>query len=189
MTQLLHSIAGQKGTFHTSLDLASGYFQIQLKDGITRDVTSFCDPVTGLRYRYTVAPFGLNISPAAMLTVLMSIMSPLVAQGVAYLYMDDICLASANWDTHIAQLQTVLETLDFNNLSCQPLKCSMAFPSIRFLGFEISKEGLKITDDKVKLIQSMKPPRDKKSLQRFLGLAQFFKDYVPGFSQKTHFYA
>ena len=50
----------------------------------------------------------------------------------------------------------------------------MAFPSIRFLGFQISKEGLKITDDKVKLIQAMKAPSDKKSSQRFLGLAQFF---------------
>jgi hypothetical protein len=97
MQQLLHSLAGQKGIYHSTLDLASGFWQIPLKEGISRDVTSFCDPVTGLRYRYTVAPFGLAASPAAMITVLMGIMSPLVAQNIAYCYMDDISIASPTW--------------------------------------------------------------------------------------------
>jgi hypothetical protein len=76
MHQLLNALASQKGRYHTTLDLASGFHQVQLKEGVSRDVTSFCDPVTGLRYRYTCAPFGLSTSPAAMITVLMGIMSP-----------------------------------------------------------------------------------------------------------------
>jgi hypothetical protein len=173
MQQLLHSLAGQKGHFYSSLDLASGFWQIPLKNGISRDVTSFCDPVTGLRYRYTVAPFGLADSPAAMITVLMGITSPLVAQNIAYCSMDGISTASFSWTNHLTKLEIVLKTLDANNLSCQPTKTSLAFPSIKFLGFEVSKDGLKITDDKVKIIKALKPPRDRKSLQKNLGIWNF----------------
>ena len=187
MNQLLHSLAGQKGEYYTTLDLASSFHQIQLKDGISRDVTSFCDPLTGLRYRYAVAPYGLSSSPSGLITILMGMMSPLVAQGIAFLYMDDICLGAPTWQSHLERLETVLKTLDTNNISCQATKTTLAFPSIKFLGFEISRAGLQITNDKIRIIQALKPPQDKKSLQKFMGLIQFFKDYVPGFSQKTHF--
>jgi Reverse transcriptase (RNA-dependent DNA polymerase) len=162
MNQLLHSLAAQKGQYHTCFDLAPGFSQIPLKDGNSRDVTSFCDPVTGLRYRYKVAPFGLAPSPAAMITVLMGLMSPLVAQNIAFVYIDDICIASSDWSIHLDRLETVLKTLDLNNLSCQPTKTSVAFPSNKFLGFEVSKDGLKITDDKIKIIKALKPPHAKK---------------------------
>jgi hypothetical protein len=185
MNQLLHSLAGQKGHYYSTFDLAASFNQIPLKNGITRDITSFCDPVTGLRYRYTVAPFGLAPSPAAMITVLMGIMSPLVSQNIAYVYMDDISVASSDWSGHLERLETVLKTLDMNNLSCQPTKTSLAFPSIKFLGFEVSKDGLKITDDKVKIIKALKPPHDKKSLQKIFGIWNFFRNFCPKFSQST----
>lgn len=185
MQQLLQALASQKGKFHSSFDLASGFHQIQLKDGISRDITSFCDPVTGLRFRYTCAPFGLSTAPAAMITVLMGIMSSLVSQGIAYVYMDDISVTSPDWPTHLERLETVLKTLDLNNLSCQATKTSLAFPSIKFLGFEVSAVGLKITEDKVKIIKALKPPSDRKALQRVLGLFQFFKHFCPDYSKTT----
>jgi hypothetical protein len=61
----------------------------------------------------------------------------------------------------------------------------LAFPSIKFLGFEVSKDGLKITDDKIKLIKALKPPHDKKSLQRIFGIWNFFKHFCSQFSQST----
>jgi hypothetical protein len=186
MQQLLNALAGQKGQYYSSLDLACGFWQIPLKDGISRDVTSFCDPVTGLRYRYTCAPFGLSTSPAAMITVLMGIMSPLVSQNIAFVYMDDISIASSDWSQHLERLDMVLKTLDLNNLSCQPTKTSLAFPSIKFLGYEVSKDGLKITDDKIKLMKALKPPHDKKSLQKVFGIWNFFKNFCSQFSQSTY---
>ena len=70
MNQLLHSVAGQKGLFYSSLDLRSGFLQTPLKPGLSRQLTSFCDPLSGLRYQYTAAPFGLSASPSAMILVL-----------------------------------------------------------------------------------------------------------------------
>jgi hypothetical protein len=121
-----------------------------------------------------------------MITVLMGIMSPLVAQNIAYCYMDDISIASLTWQDHLRKLETVLKTLDANNLSCQPTKASLALPSIKFLGFEVSKDGLKITDDKVKIIIALKQPHDRKSLQKVLGIWNFFRYFCPSFSRLAH---
>jgi hypothetical protein len=49
MNQLLHSIAAQKGFYYSSLNLRSGFLQIPLKAGLSRQLTSFCDPLNGLR--------------------------------------------------------------------------------------------------------------------------------------------
>jgi hypothetical protein len=118
----------KEDSYYSSLDLISGFWQIKLRDGISCGIISFCDPVTGLRYRYTVAPFGLANSVAAMTSVVSSIMSHLIAQGIAYCYMDYICLAAPDWDTHIARLETVLKTLDLNNLFPSPRNALLTTP-------------------------------------------------------------
>ena len=186
MNQLLHSVAGQNGLFYSSLDLRSGFLQIPLKPGLSRQLTSFCDPLSGLRYQYTAAPFGLSASPSAMILVLMGIMSPLISQSIAYAYMDDIITCSRDWPDVLLKLETILKTLDSNNFSCQPTKCSFAFPSITFLGFEVSKNGLKITDDKVRILRSLKPPHDHKSLQKTFGIFNFMRQYCPLFAKSTY---
>jgi hypothetical protein len=60
---MLNAFAGQKGQYYSNLYSLADSGKIPLKDGISRDVTSFCDLVTGLRYRYMCAPFGLSASP------------------------------------------------------------------------------------------------------------------------------
>jgi hypothetical protein len=185
MTDLLHSLAAERGKFYSCLDLTSFFLQLPLKKGLSQDITSFYDPLTGSKYKFNTCPFGLSNSPAAMVTVLSTVFSSLVSQGIVYLYMDDICLTSKDWSTHLQKLETVLEKLDINNLSCQPTKASLAFPSVKFLGFEISQDGLKITDDKIKILKSLKPPHDRKSLEKVFGIWNFLRQHVPLFTKST----
>jgi hypothetical protein len=100
--------------------------------------------------------------------------------------MDDIVTCSREWPDVLTKLETILKTLDSNNLSCQPGKCSFAFPSITFLGVEVSRHGLKITDDKIKILRSLKPPKDKKSLQKTFGVFNFMRQYCPLFAKSTY---
>jgi len=97
MNQLLHSMADQQAQYYSCLDLASGFYQIPLKEGVSRDVTSFSDPLSGLRYSFCVSPFGLQASPAALILTLMNIMGPLISQSVLRCYMDDLCSAGNTW--------------------------------------------------------------------------------------------
>jgi hypothetical protein len=59
-----------------------------------------------------------------MVTVLTTVFSSVVSQGIVYLHMDDICLKPKDWSPHLQKLETVLKTLDSSNLSCQLTKAS-----------------------------------------------------------------
>jgi len=100
--------------------------------------------------------------------------------------MDDISTAAKTWSEAIEKLELVLQTMESNNLSCQPQKSSFCFSSIKFLGYEISKDGLGITDEKIKMIKALKVPHDKKSLQKVWGLFNCFRQYCPLYAKFTY---
>ena len=81
MTEVLNDMARSSGQYFTSVDLASGFWQIKLAEGISREVTSFSDPLTKKRYQFTVAPFGLANSPAAMIIAVMNSLGSLLGQA------------------------------------------------------------------------------------------------------------
>ena len=87
--QLLDEIQLQRPAFWSSYDLFSGYFQILLSEE-SRDVTSVTGPVSGLRWRWTRCPFGLNVSPSAMLAVLNQVLGRLRESRQLGCYMDDV---------------------------------------------------------------------------------------------------
>jgi Reverse transcriptase (RNA-dependent DNA polymerase) len=187
MNQLLHSMADQQGQYHSCLNLASGFFQIGLKEGVSRDICSFSDPLTGLRYSYRSCPFGLQASPAALISTVMNVMSSLISQSILCCYMDDLCSAGETWPENLFKLlEKILQALDENNLSCLPAKCTFAYPSIRFLEHKASKHGLRITDDKIKILKELKVPHNQKPLQKIISLFQFFRHHVLLFSKSTY---
>jgi len=55
-----------------------------------------------------------------------------------------------------------------------------------YLGFRVSAEGIKISQRKIKAIQSIVPPTNKKSLQRTLGLFNFWRRYIENYAQNTY---
>ena len=158
-----------KCKYMSVLNLRNGYFQIKLEKD-SRPLTSFTAP-NGLRYCYKVCPFGLNTSPSAMLTVLTNIFSG--KSSKIFCYMDDFLVTSSSWQEHMNNLELLLDTLRNNNLSCNPTKCEFVFTEVEYLGYCISKKGIRISPKKLKTIKAICPPTSRKSLQRLLGLFNF----------------
>lgn len=46
-----------------------------------------------------------------------------------------------------------------------------------------SERGVRVDEDKVKAIHAMRPPKDKKSLLRILGMFNYVSKYIPNYSQ------
>ena len=82
-------------------------------------------------------------------------------------------------------LRDVLHNLSVNNLVINPTKTSLAYLEIEYFGYVINKEGIRIGDSKIKAIKAIQPPKNKRSLQRLLGLLQYFRKHIPNFSQKN----
>jgi len=83
-------------------------------------------------------------------------------------------------------MRDTFQTLRENKLRCNGRKCEFAMKSISYLGFQLSSDGITITDDKIKIIKALKPPKDKKSLMQVLGLLTFFRRFVKSYSKRTY---
>ena len=58
-------------------------------------------------------------------------------------------------------------------------------PVVRYMGNLVSSEGLKPDKEKVKAIVEMPKPKDKKALQRLLGMVKYLAQYIPNESDIT----
>ena len=55
---------------------------------------------------------------------------------------------------------------------------------MEFLGFTVSDKGISISPSKMEAIKRIAPPSNRKSLQKLIGLVQYFRRYIPNFSTK-----
>ena len=65
-----------------------------------------------------------------------------------------------------------------------PTKTSTGFHEMEFLGFTVSDKGISISPSKMEAIKRIAPPSNRKSLQKLIGLVQYFRRYIPNFSTK-----
>jgi len=136
-------------------DLRSGFWQIKINKE-SRPLTSFTSP-SGKRYQFCVCLFGLSISPATMLYILTSIFAGIGNKSGIFLYMDDLVTVGSTWEENLKNLQLMLQTLRENSLTFNPFKCQFGFNEIEYLGFRVSADGIKISQRKIKAIQSIVP--------------------------------
>jgi hypothetical protein len=60
-----------------------------------------------------------------------------------------------------------------------PKKCVWFAKSVDYLGFTITREGIKPQTAKVQGILNMQQPRNQKDIRRFVGMVSFYRDLYP----------
>ncbi len=98
--------------------------------------------------------------------------------------MDDILVFSTTWGEHVRALREVFSRLSSANLTAKPSKCSIGFRELECLGHTISsQQELKAHPDKVIAVRVAKIPETKKGVRAFLGLAGFYRKFIPNFAE------
>ncbi|KAH9266092.1 hypothetical protein BASA83_010832 [Batrachochytrium salamandrivorans] len=90
-----------------------------------------------------VMPFGLANAPAQFQRMMNSLFRDVIGKHVL-VYLDDIVIYSDNMSDHIAQVQNVLRVLQDNGLYCKAEKCHFYKSEIKYLGYIISADGLRM---------------------------------------------
>jgi hypothetical protein len=54
-----------------------------------------------------------------------------------------------------------------------------AVPEVEYLGYIITREGVKPDPKQIKAIIDLERPRDKKQVRQFLGMVQYYRDLWP----------
>ncbi|CEJ05565.1 hypothetical protein RMCBS344292_19503 [Rhizopus microsporus] len=98
-------------------------------------------------------------------------------------YLDDILIfTNGDEQQHKKHVRMVLEKLDEAKLIINQKKCLFNRKELTFLGFNISAQGIKPAYQKVEAIQSWPVPNNVQQVRQFIGLAQHYRRFIPGFA-------
>ena len=164
--------------YFSTLDLASGYWQIGLDDD-ARQKSAFCTP-NGL-YQFKVMPFGLTNAPATFQRLMERILTGLQWQ-TCLVYIDDIIIFSKTFEEHITHLAEVFSRLKAAGLKLKPKKCSIFQAQVAYLGHIVSRDGISTDPAKTKSIDEWPVPENVTDVRRFLGLCSYYRRFVPEFA-------
>ena len=126
-------------------------------------------------------PFGLTNAPAAFQRFMNDIFSDLLDVSII-IYLDNILIYSNNPADHKKNVCKVLCCLRENGLYAHLDKRCFSEDTIKYLGFILSKDGLKMDPSKVQTIQDRPEPRKVKDVQSFLGFAKFYRHFISNYS-------
>ena len=166
--------------FFTTLDLASGYYQISV-DPESRDKTAFIS-YEG-QFEYNQMPFGLKNAPSTFQRVMQATLAGLTWK-CCWVYLDDVIIASASFDEHINDLVSVLSRLKEAGFKLKSSKCNFACKEVKYLGHLISKDGVKANPKKIELIAEWGIPSTSANLHSFLGLAGYYRRLIKDFAAR-----
>lgn len=177
LQDLIHSIGDSK--IYSSLDFSQFYHQLPL-DKKDQEFTAFY--AFGDLYEYQRCPFGLKNAVSLCNRVMSHVFEGI--DGIC-VYLDDVLIHARTIEEHDIILRKVFERIRAFNLSLNRKKCSFYKDSVSFLGFLIRNGKVQPDPDRTEAISRFPTPSTIKQLQRFLGMANFFRDYVPRFSSLT----
>ncbi|CAK1591615.1 unnamed protein product [Parnassius mnemosyne] len=99
-------------------------------------------------------------------------------EGVLCL-LDDVLITGRDDAEHAARLRAVLQTLQEAGLTLQREKCEFYKDEVNYLGYVIDSEGIHPAPSKVESIVNTPAPKNKRELQAFLGLYNFYERFIP----------
>jgi len=175
---LLDTVGRSKAKYFSSLDLRSGYWQVGMAPG-SKEKTAFYSP-KGL-YQFKVMPFGLVSAPAIFQRTMHEALGDLIGKCCID-YIDDILVCSNTLEQHALDLAAVMSRLQTAGLVLKLEKCRFFQTEVHFLGHVVSGIGVAPDQSKIRAIQRFPAPVNVKSLQSFLGLANYYRKFVEGYS-------
>ena len=176
--EILDSLNGAR--YFTRLDLKSGYHQIEIAEE-HKERTAFTVGPLGF-WEHNRLAFGLCNSPATFQRVMEDIFSDLNLK-IMYIYIDDLIIFSSTFEEHLQRLRLVFDRLRQCGLKLAPNKCDLVRQEVSFLGYVISKDGIRTDPEKINKVLEWPVPRNSKELMSFLGFAGYYRRFVKDFSR------
>ena len=165
--------------YFSTLDMRSGYWQVPLAKQAIPKSAFVCHRG---QFEWTRMPFGLANAPSHYQRVMSKILGKFIGKFL-FVFLDDIVIYSPTAEEHFRHLKLVFETLAKANLTLKQSKCNFFQTHVDLLGYVVGKDGYSAQSSKTAAIRQQPPPDDQTELRRFLGMASYYRQLVPGFAQ------
>lgn len=171
----------QGNIWFSKLDANSAYWQVRVSKEDQKK-TAFITKY-GL-YEFVRMAFRLCNAPATFARVMNLILHGL-NWYIVLAFLDDILVLGRNFDHHLENLEKVFQRLRRFKLKLKPQKCEFFQQKVEFLGRLVSKNGLEIGNEHIRVVQDWPVPRNKKDVQRFLGLANYHRSFIKDYAKMS----
>jgi hypothetical protein len=92
-------------------------------------------------------------------------------------YIDDLLvLTKGDYDDHLEKLERVFQRLQEAGLKVNSKKSFFARSELEYLGYWITREGIKPQTKKIEAIMRIAPPRNTKEIRSFIGVINYYRD-------------
>ena len=183
IAEMLRRIGNNKPKVFGTMDLTQGYHQAPMTYA-TRAYTSFI-LFCGV-YQFTRLPFGPKRAPSYF----QQVMATVVLAGLMYItcemYIDDCNVFGKDTDQFLIRLRDVFLRFRFHNLFLKAKKCYFGYAEIDFVGKVLSEHGLQMSQKKIRSVLDFPKPIVAKQLKSFLGLVNYFRDFIRNQSSIVH---
>ena len=181
MSDAINYFAGKK--LFTKLDCSQAYHCVQMADDVSVQLPAF--NFASRTYAYKCLAQGLNKSVTGVSSSIRHYLDPCLASGNCTQFMDDIGNAVTNFEQLVPSLREIFTCIRQSGLKLSPENCEIATDTIKFLGNNISAEGISPEKSKItKFLDKFKMPKTTKQVKRLIGFTQFFRNYIPNLGEK-----
>ena len=123
-------------------------------------------------------PFGLSNAPASFQGYINKILAEKLDIFVI-VYLDDILIYTEDpGQAHVNAVRWVLEELRKNGLFANLKKCRFHKDEVRFLGYVVSAQGVRMEEERIDAVKNWPKPKSVRDIQVFLGFANFYCRFI-----------
>jgi len=130
----------------------------------------------------TVMFFGLTNLPVTFQAMINELLRDLINTGKVAAFIDDVIMGMETEEGHDELVVNVIRRLEENNLYVKLEKYKWKVKEVEFLGVIMGLEGIKMEEEKVKGVLEWPTPKCVKDVQKFLGLANYYCQFIKGFT-------
>ena len=177
ISDVLENIGTKK--LFTKMDLRWGYNNVRIKEG---DEWKAAFTILEGSFEPTVMFFRLTNSPATFQAMMNELLRDLINTGKVAVFIDDVIVETETEEGHDELVAEIIKRLEENDLYVKLEKCKWKVREVGFLRVVIGPEGIKIEKEKVKGVLEWLTPKCVKDMQKFLGLANYYCQFIEGFA-------
>ena len=171
---LFQKLNGDK--YFSKIDLSKGYWQVTIPEA---DVSKTAFVTPDGSYEFLKMPFGMVNSAATLKRGMKKLLKGM--KNVEF-YWDDILVHTRTWEEHLKTLRELFKRLAQAGMTIRPSKCIFGTDSIDFLGHQLQQGLIGLHEDNVAKIRKAPRPSTKKQVRSFMGLAGYYRDFIPNFA-------